>query len=124
MKMELYDKDFVKFEWEEDLTGKKVFVAPDIETLKYAVNGGDISSVDASFGKVTFNTPQKPFHCEKGEDNYMFAYYDPYYDVKKAFSEGRPIEGRMEKWYEIHTWKTLKFAISQGMEIRIKRIRK
>lgn len=85
--MELFDKRFVHFMWDDELDGKKCFVADDISTLK-----SDVSREACSkrFGTVKKGVLEYPFQMKSG--NWRFAYYDPNYEVKKAFNEGKKVQ--------------------------------
>lgn len=85
--MELFDKKFVYFMWDDKLEGQKGFVANYINDLKLAVNQG-------------YWTKYGPLH--KGSDAYPFrtivderwclCYCDPNYEIKKAFNDGKTIQ--------------------------------
>ena len=101
--MELYDKKYVYFEWEDKLEGKKVILAHTIKDIKEFVANGD---------KGRF------FIAQKGDDlpftngicECEFAYYDPNYEVKKAYNEGKMIqvqhtgEGDWEDFVGVPNW--------------------
>ena len=84
--MKLFDKKFVRFMWDDELEGKKVFVADNINSLIERVEKG------ASIYKVRWSRDNgMPF---EGDDlvRYRFAYYDPNYEAKRAFNEGKEIQ--------------------------------
>ena len=91
--MELYDKKYVYFEWEDKLEGKKVILAHTIKNIKEFVANGD---------KGRFFIAQKgndlPF--TNGMCECEFAYYDPNYEVKKAYNEGKKLQYKYKgtKW--------------------------
>ena len=89
--MELYNKEFVYFDWDDKLEGKKGFVAQNIESLKGQVNNNPkgmviLSSSDDDVCPFTY-------FCD-GEItcDYVFAYYDPYYEFRKAYIEGKQLQ--------------------------------
>lgn len=84
--MELYDKKYVYFEWDDKLEGKKCFVGADISYIKKQVNKSTdtITEIHHSFDNT------KPFTT--GYYNYSFAYYDPNYETKKAYNEGKKLQ--------------------------------
>ena len=77
--MELFDKKFVHFMWDDSLKGKELFLANNIDTL--------ICNVNSSNKEFCRQTTRVDF-----EDDWTFAYYDPYYDFKKAFNEGKLVQ--------------------------------
>jgi hypothetical protein len=85
--MELFDKKFVHFMWDDELEGKECFVADDISTLK-----SDVSHKACSkrFGNVKKGLLEYPFQIKSW--NWRFAYYDPNYEVKRAFNEGKKVQ--------------------------------
>lgn len=89
--MELYDKKFVYFEWDKELDGKKGFVAPNIALLKSRV----INNPEAMVTLSSSDENDCPFnYYNDGEItcDYAFAYYDPYYEFRKAYLEGKQLQ--------------------------------
>lgn len=84
--MELFDKKFVHFMWDDKLEGKRGFIAKSVKDLKGVVN--------ANFCKELIrNSHDDAYPFLATDDNkYHFAYYDPNYEVKKAFNEGKTIQ--------------------------------
>jgi len=77
--MELFDKRFVHFMWDDKLEGQKVFVADNINTLIERIKKG------TSIYKVHWSRDTgMPFESDDLV-RYRFAYYDPNYEVKRAF---------------------------------------
>ena len=110
--MELFDKKFVHFMWDDELEGKEGFVSRNIKALIDIVNLND-------------ETALKPLTKEL-TDTWAFVYYDPLYNVKRAYNEGKPIESRCKfdgKWYvadatssknyigSISNWNTKSFTL-------------
>jgi hypothetical protein len=89
--MELFDKKFVHFMWDNELKGKECFVADDIHSLRDIVerNRYNRQEVGRNFGSI-----ESPFRVGDGSKSvgFKFAYYDPNYEVKKAFNEGKEIQ--------------------------------
>ena len=85
--MELYDKRFVHFMWDDKLEGQKVFVADNINTLIERIKKS------TSIYKVHWSRDTgMPFESDDLV-RYRFAYYDPNYEVKRAFyKEGKQIQ--------------------------------
>lgn len=84
--MELFDKRFVHFMWDDELKGKKCFVADNINTLIECVKEGTATYKVHWSGNIGM-----PIECDDLV-RYHFAYYDPNYEVKKAFNEGKKIQ--------------------------------
>lgn len=85
--MELFDKKFVHFMWDDELEGKKVFVSDSIDSLI------DYIEKDTVTYKVHCSRNIKlPFERDDAVC-YRFAYYDPNYGAKKAFyKEGKTVQ--------------------------------
>ena len=85
--MELIDKKFVHFMWDDKLEEKEGFFADDICELTNCVLGGNFH-----FAKVRKSlSPAFPFKDTNNND-WLFFYYDPNYEVKKAYAEGKQIQ--------------------------------
>ena len=107
--MELYDSRFVYFEWDDVLEGKDVFLADYISVLKDKVN----DSVDAE--KVRENDGGDFPFCNNENDGYTFAYYDPNYEVKKAYQDGKTIQYKY-KSTEWKDWVQKRLPIDEAFE--------
>ena len=82
----LFDKRFVYFMWDDELEGMGGFFADNIGTLKEQINNG----VAEYLHNTKSRYEDKPFaNCNSA---YRFFYYDPNYEVKKAFNEGKTIQ--------------------------------
>lgn len=103
----LFDKRFVHFMWDDELEGKKCFVADYIDTIQALVEKGDENTL---YLVTCSNDERKPFRRRNRTATRQFAYYDPNYEVKKAFNEGKPIQVTSkgtDKWLDLHcepTW--------------------
>lgn len=85
MMTELFDKKFVHFMWEDELKDKKGFFADSIEALKDRVNTNYETCKVLNSANIHF-----PFHGF--EADWKFFYYDPNYECKKAYAEGKTIQ--------------------------------
>lgn len=97
--MELFDKKFVHFMWEDELEGKTCFVADDIDVLQEEVMKGISTDIVHTHNTST----QTSFPFETIADYYRFAYYDPNYGIKKAYMEGMQVQYRFkgtERWHD------------------------
>lgn len=90
--MELYNSKFVYFEWDKKLEGMMGFVAQNIVSLKSQVNDNPKTMVTLSGSDDV--CPFTYYVDEEITCDYQFAYYDPDYEVKKAFMEGKTIQAR------------------------------
>lgn len=116
--MELFDKKYVYFMWDDELKGKKGFIANYIDTL--------IELVNLNSGMCTIlKTEHKshPFLSDKESLNFdfaQFAYYDPNYELKVAHHNGVAIEFYDEdltKWVEETEpkwWDNVKYRVKQN----------
>lgn len=96
--MELFDKRFVHFIWDDELKGKKCFMANGIDILRATVEKGcefNLRSV------VSSGNESAPFQSANGVYAWVFAYYDPNYEAKRAFNEGKIIQVRCSP---VDTW--------------------
>lgn len=101
--MELYDSKFVHFEWDDELKGKKGFVALSIKALKEQVNNNPASIVSLA----PSSNDEYPFAFDVQGTTvsyYNFAYYDPDYAAKKAFMEGQTIEAMRNDNDMLYDW--------------------
>lgn len=100
--MELFDKKFVYFMWDDKLVGKQVFVSDYISDLKRKIDIGigDYARIEVKKSDEEYH----PFLVSSG-DAFTFVYYDPLYDYKVAYSRGASIEYRRKdsttKWLPI-----------------------
>lgn len=95
----LYDKKYVYFDWDDKLEGKKGFVAQDIVSLRSQVNDNPEAMVTLS--RSNGDVCPFTYFCD-GEItyDYQFAYYDPHYEIKRAYDAGMTIQYK----YEGMTW--------------------
>ena len=103
--MELYDSKYVYFDWDDKLKGKKGLFADNINDLKQAVKDnkigwfGEILKSSDSDSHFPFETIDKDgWHA-----HLRFCYYDPYYELRKAYLEGKQIQfkGNIDNWVDI-----------------------
>ena len=100
--MELFNKRFVHFMWDDSLKGKEGFTADNIGFLRYAVN----DNVDRSRHRVCDSKLSSfPFYSELDGSRWKFFYYDPLYAYKKAFEDGKRVQFRLPggSWLDIET---------------------
>lgn len=104
--MELYNKEFVYFDWDDKLEGKKGFSSDDINTLKQAVK----DNRTGLYGEIIKNTgPDSQFPFETIDNSgwhghFRFCYYDPYYEFRRAYLEGKQLQFRNSEgdWEDVH----------------------
>lgn len=82
---ELFNKKFVYFMWDDGLIGKDCFTASSIKELITKVNERDVKCQVKKGDNDEF-----PFKANIFQ--YKFAYYDPNYDIKIAYNEGKQIQ--------------------------------
>lgn len=100
--MELYNKQFVYFDWDDKLEGKKGFVAQNIVSLKSQVYNNPkamvtLSSSDDDTCPFTYYVDDE-ITCD-----YQFCYCDPYYEFRKAYIEGKQLQykNRNGDWIDV-----------------------
>lgn len=86
--MELFDKKFVHFMWEDELEGKKGFVHENIANLRKVIN----SSQAGILTTVRKSSEDDIFVSNTNNRRYYFFYYDPNLEIKKAYLEGKQIQ--------------------------------
>lgn len=121
--MELFDKKYVYFMWDDELKENEAFVANYIEDLIDAVNTQDshfktrIHESDNDYYKGKY-----PF-CDTVNESFSFAYYDPNYELKVAYNNGKTIESCAEEfkiWVEEKEpkwWDNVKYRVKQSDKI-------
>lgn len=82
--MPRFEDRFLHRVYDESLKGKRVFYADSIPELAKYVEDNDERFVGTVIG--TNNTTYS-FHI-KDKENYMFVYFDPYYELKIAYERG------------------------------------
>lgn len=104
--MELYDKKFVYFEWSDKLEGKDVFCATSIEDLKSQVNYGNAQTGVLHHSNNPKGHPFVPTWSDgSGSLAFPFAYYDPNYEVKKAyFKDGKKLQWKYRNEEDWNDW--------------------
>ena len=117
--VELFDKKFVHFMWNDELEGKKCFVSDSIDILINAVNKGifNTATINRSIGRGY------ALHSNETGNDYAFAYYDPNYEAKKAFNEGKKVQYQLVggvDWGDIDSEEALECRIAEGRTFRIK----
>ena len=119
--MELFDRKFMNFIWDDKLTGKNCIVGDNAYNMKCAINS-DTNELLSSETVCYSDDDAYPFETSFGK--YSFCYYDPHYKIKKAFKEGKKIEAyypSQDVWYTITDEQTfLSLCENDNREFRIK----
>lgn len=87
--MKLFDRQFVNVIWDDALLRKPCFYADEMsELIKYVENNNlDYKGVVTESNDVDFQ------FVSSGRDmGYRFAYYDPNYELKRAYKDGKTIQ--------------------------------
>lgn len=114
--MELFDKRFVYFMWDDELRGKECFYDDDIEGLQQSVNDNN-ENFKGVLEPDSSAYPFRPVLSGTACFSWKFAYYDPNYECKVAYNEGKQIQHR-EKG--THAWSDGTPAWDGRYEYRIK----
>lgn len=96
----LFSDEFVHFRWNDALESRKGFVSDSIDTLERTVDSGGMKEL--VLHKSESNA--YPFVIGDGTDRWKFAYYDPHYELKKAWMEGKRVQ-YMTTIYAKNDWK-------------------
>jgi hypothetical protein len=92
--MELYNEEFVYYDWDDKLEGKKGFFGDSINHIKQNVKDNRTMWFGEICHNVNMNTDY-PFGFIDGYGNshrFRFCYYDPYYEFRKAYIEGKQLQ--------------------------------
>ena len=98
--MNLFNKKFVHFMWDDAFEGKKGFVADDICELTNCVNGRNLHYTEVKKSL----SPAFPFRDTNNND-WIFFYYDPLYELKTAYEEGKHVQiwnNLRNEWLDIN----------------------
>lgn len=122
--MEIFDKCFVHFMWDDELEGKVCFVANNMKDLIFAVENDGNGAVKTNALRYSGNNV-RPFHAYMLGANcsYPFAYYDPNYSIKKAFNEGKMIQYQLVdelNWRDVEDENAFERLLEEGRVFRIK----
>lgn len=102
--MDLYDKQYVYFEWDDSLEGKEGFFADYIDTLVVRVNDNNHrgKTVDKQhfFGHCSYGYSAYPFSVNSTRPPFMFFYYDPNYECKRAWKNGKQIQSKSKVYID------------------------
>lgn len=116
MEKKIFDTEFVYFIWDDKLKDKKGFVSDNIGRLRHYVETHDVSMF-CSVEEAQKDAESYPFSRIDDEAPFRFFYYDPLYDVKLAWKQGKRIQCRAPSgiWLDAATpnWdnKALEFRI-------------
>ena len=91
--MELFDKKFLYLEWDDKLEGKEVFIGDTLPQLRVSVNEHCDSPQGVS--RNVCDDTYYPFMSSSGMQ-YSMAYYDPNYECKRAYAEGKTIQCKLK----------------------------
>ena len=96
----LWDKNCVFCTWDDNLKDKEVFVADFLSDLMDYVETDEKRYVVTESANIDY-----PFFEQT--DRYRYCYYDPLYDVKKAYyKDGKVIQywdWAREVWEDVHS---------------------
>ena len=81
----LFNDEFVHFRWDDSLEGKIGFMEDGIGLLESKVADGVMDTIHKA------DSIGYPFKSDN-DTSWRFAYYDPYYEFKKAWIEGKKVQ--------------------------------
>jgi len=115
--IELFDKKFVHFMWDDKLEGKRGFLSSGIDTLIKMVNEDSDRTAIIQKGCERDLPFRKHLTVEC-----RLAYYDPNYEAKRAFNEGKVVQYLTDKgqWETILSNMELMSHIEKSRQLRIK----
>ena len=101
IEFDLYDEKYVYIDIDscKDIIGKLGFGADNIRMLKDCVKH-DIET--NSYYPCSYSGDvERPFHLQTGE-NVRFFYYDPHYEIKRAYLDGKEIQIKInDNWHDV-----------------------
>jgi len=111
----LFDPKFIRTKGDDSLIGKKMFFDDNLDDLKLTVDG-------QSEGQGVYRTLLGITDCSFMDDSgrhWNYAYYDPLYEIKAAYSQGRQIQ---QRWRSSSPWEDIiaNPSWSSDIEYRIK----
>lgn len=119
--MPKFEDKFVHFRWSDELEGEMVFYADDILTLMNNVASRNVKSI------VTFSGFEaSPFVVNDDKyataSSWRFVYYDPNYETKLAYEQGKKIECKRkgDAWGDLDWYYTPTPSWLDSYEYRIK----
>jgi len=103
----IFDKKFVYFMWDEKLKDKECFVSDDIKMLELRVENNDRNSIytvkcpsNNSYYPISVD-PESNVNGNSNAVDYRFVYYDPLYDIKWAWKNGKTVQSLyQEEWID------------------------
>lgn len=114
MEYKFFDKGFLVMPDDSHVIGKKVFYSDNLGDLISVVESGnsDMTGIldtvsrtkHYSFNMLNQLATYHATYVVAGEGHWSLAYYDPNYECKVAFSQGKRIQYRMsdtDKWEDI-----------------------
>lgn len=102
--MELFDKQYVYFEWDDKFNGVEALAADEIATLKLRVESGETWNLCTLKGTKNMYFP---FMDVATEEIYKYIYYDPLYKYKYAYY----IEGKIIEWFDEDKGEWVSFTV-------------
>ena len=102
--MEMFDKRFVHFMWDDSLVGKEGFFTDQIDELVEFVNRNEYNKCELiGRNNVEVGGGSFPFRSENGEV-WRFFYYDPLYEYRWAHEHGKTVQCKLplSGWTNIH----------------------
>ena len=87
----IFDKKFVYLEWDDVLKGKQVLASDNLQCMRRDINDGT-----AKLRCVEDNSSRDKLYPFKDDRGTLWAlvYYDPLYEVKLAWKNGKQIQAR------------------------------
>lgn len=100
MEYKFFDKEFLVMPDDEDIIGKQCIFANTLPSLIDKVESADID-MNLETGVAIENVEQFPFVASNTE--YRLCYYDPNYECKVAYSQGKKIQYRtyLGEWVDV-----------------------
>lgn len=98
---EIFDKKFVYLEWDDVLKGKKVLAGDNLQFVRREVNDGTAKVRYVEPYSDSNSSELYPFADDSGT-TWGLVYYDPNYECKRAYAQGRVIQCRNkgdDKWF-------------------------
>ena len=122
-----FEPKYVHCFWDDELEGKKGFVDDTIGGLKNVVESNNKDWFDKIWKNPNNSQISYPFSFEDDSgvrDCYQFCYYDPYYELKVAYEQGKTIQYKnsLNLWTDIsepHWGEDTEYRIKPNNEYEI-----
>ena len=115
----IFDKKCVYFMWADKLAGKEGFYSDGIAYLIMCVESNSLEH--KGYVKRNCENDTYQFNNVQSDNSYQFFYYDPLYNIKWEWKQGKQIQSRSKVWRDAE-WEDDDYPQwnNQCMEFRVR----